>query len=148
MHRMEAMLMMLCTQTVHALPVHDPPGGGGKEIAPGVRMPWVSLGHPDDNSTMASGVDMWLRLGGVGIDTAWIYRNQAQVADGIERSGRGRDSVFLTTKIPCFPSAETAMAFVLEDLRELRTGYVDLMLLHEPCESFEVSPLGYLRRLP
>jgi diketogulonate reductase-like aldo/keto reductase len=100
-------------------------------------MPYVSLGHPDDNSSEASDLAMWLKLGGVGIDTAWIYRNQKAVAQGFERSGRSRESVFVTTKISCMPSGEMALRFVKEDLRELRMDYVDLMLVHEPCDSLD-----------
>lgn len=61
--------------------------------------------------------------------------NQPLVAAGMERSGRARSSIFVTTKIPCFSSEEMAIAFVLDDLRQLRTPYVDLLLLHEPCDS-------------
>lgn len=56
------------------------PGGWSKEIAPGVFMPYVSLGHPDDNSSTAADVEMWLRLGGVGLDTAWNYVGAAAAA--------------------------------------------------------------------
>ncbi|KAG8463696.1 hypothetical protein KFE25_003969 [Diacronema lutheri] len=114
-----------------------PAHGWAVEIAPGVFMPYVSLGHPDDNSSTAADVEMWLREGGVGLDTAWNYHNQPLVATGIERSKRARESIFVTTKIPCFEREEIALAFVLDDLRQLRTKYVDLMLLHSPCASHE-----------
>lgn len=109
-------------------PAASEPAAGGaaahtwsKEIAPGVFMPYVNLGHPDDNSSTAADVEAWLRLGGVGLDTAWNYHNQPLVATGIERSGRKRESIFITTKIPCFASGDLALAFVLDDLRQLRT---------------------------
>lgn len=102
-------------------PAADALHGWSKEIAPGVFMPYVNLGHPDDNSSTATDVEMWLRLGGVGLDTAWNYHNQPFIAEGIERSGRRRDSIFVTTKIPCFSSGDLTLAFVLDDLRQLRT---------------------------
>jgi diketogulonate reductase-like aldo/keto reductase len=137
-----AALLLACVAVrPEAAPALAP--GFGKEIAPGVFLPYVSLGHPDDNSSEAADLDMWLRLGGVGIDTAWIYRNQRAVADGLARSGRARASVFVTTKIPCVADGALALEFIREDLKELRMDYVDLLLLHEPCETKAGTALAW-----
>jgi len=106
-------------------------------IAPGVDMPEVSLGHPDDKTGMAESLELWLNLGGRGIDTAWIYYNQKQVAEGLAKSGVPREEVFITTKIPCYPSADKALQMVKRDLDQLNTTYVDLMLIHFPCKTEE-----------
>ena len=34
------------------------------EIAPGVLMPAVSLGHPDDKGSETASAELWLKLGG------------------------------------------------------------------------------------
>jgi len=109
-------------------------------------MPYVSLGHPDDNSSEVASLALWLRLGGVGIDTALVYKNQKQVAEGLAQSGKARDEVFITTKIPCFPAMTPALALDLVrfDLSELRVSYVDLMLLHEPCKAEEDTQQAWL----
>ena len=41
------------------------------EIAPGVKMPALNLGHTDDGSGDKSSVELWIGLGGRGIDTAY-----------------------------------------------------------------------------
>ena len=54
-------------------------------------LPAVSLGHPDDSGgkskNEAASAEMWLNLGGSGIDTAARYHNQDQVAIAIEACG-------------------------------------------------------------
>ena len=56
-------------------------------IAPGVSLPYVSLGtgsgihHPGVNVTDA--VTMWLRAGGAAIDTAYDYGTQRLIAKGV-----------------------------------------------------------------
>ena len=52
-----------------------------------------------------------------------------------------RKDVFITTKIPagvgnasdCRADPDLALAYVREDLRQLKLDYVDLVLLHAPC---------------
>lgn len=111
-----------------------PPRSWDVEIAPGVFLPFVNLGHPDDNTSVVEDVALWLTRGGVGLDTALIYKNQRQVSLGVEKAGKALADVFVTTKIPCSLSSEAALAYVREDLRELRAMRVDLMLMHFPCE--------------
>ena len=55
-----------------------------REIAPGVLMPALSLGHPDDGSTETVAAEDWLALGGRGIDTAYSYHNQDEVDAAVE----------------------------------------------------------------
>jgi len=74
-----------------------------------------------------------LEIGYRQIDTARAYGNEAQVAEGIAQSGVPREEFFLTTKI--FPGdfePDTLKAAAHESLRDLRTDYLDLLLLHWP----------------
>ena len=74
-----------------------------------------------------------LELGYRHIDTARMYDNEAQVGQGLHDSGLNRDEVFLTTKIWREHLRENDLTQELEDsLRELRTEYVDLLLIHWP----------------
>eukprot|EP00929_Paragymnodinium_shiwhaense_P075871 TRINITY_DN3885_c0_g1_i3.p1 TRINITY_DN3885_c0_g1~~TRINITY_DN3885_c0_g1_i3.p1 ORF type:complete len:299 (+),score=52.91 TRINITY_DN3885_c0_g1_i3:102-998(+) len=106
-----------------------------KTIAAGVEMPVVAIGtgglESQDASTIVSN---WMSIGGRGVDTANVYRDQDVVGQAIRASGVSRKDVFITTKIPgCF-AAET---FVNKSLRELNTDYIDLMLIHFPgCPSW------------
>mmetsp|Transcript_3755 Transcript_3755/g.9443 ORF Transcript_3755/g.9443 Transcript_3755/m.9443 type:complete len:299 (+) Transcript_3755:90-986(+) len=119
-------------------------------IAPGVNMPMVSIGHPDDGCTHGRGpgcaaaalnmTAMWLRIGGRGIDTAQAYDNQPQVGQAIhEAIAAGivnRSDVFVTTKInpePC--TADAALAAVKSDAQQLGLAQLDLVLHHFPCDS-------------
>ena len=104
------------------------------EISDGVYMPYVSLGHPDDgNVTEKQSLELWLKLGGVGVDTAYDYMNQNQVGAAIAASGRARDSIFVTTKIPNPVGRAKALAYVKEDLKEMNLDFADLILIHSPC---------------
>ncbi len=74
-----------------------------------------------------------LELGYDHIDTARAYGNEAQVGQGLHDSGRNRDEVFLTTKLWYAGLSAIGVHDQLEaSLRELRTEYVDLLLVHWP----------------
>lgn len=67
------------------------------------------------------------------IDTAQIYGNEAEVGEGILRSGLARADLFLTTKVWVENYKHAAfVASVDESLKKLKTDYVDLLLLHWP----------------
>ncbi len=67
------------------------------------------------------------------IDTAQIYRNEAEVGSALAASAIPREDAFLTTKIWVANYAPGAFEASLdESLRKLRTDYVDLLLLHWP----------------
>lgn len=74
------------------------------------------------------------------IDTAQIYGNEAEVGDGIRRSGVARGDLFLTTKVWIENYKHDAfIASVDESLKKLRTDYVDLLLLHWPNEAVPLA---------
>ena len=113
-----------------------------RTIAPGVRMPRLSLGHPDvGNKTTPAGtaaaLELWLgpSVNGSGVDTAWDYGNQKQVGQAIRASGRERASVFVTTKVPGTWGRARALNNVRSSLGALQLAHVDLLLIHFPCES-------------
>mmetsp|Transcript_12350 Transcript_12350/g.28996 ORF Transcript_12350/g.28996 Transcript_12350/m.28996 type:complete len:319 (-) Transcript_12350:28-984(-) len=118
--------------------------GKGKEIAPGVMMPYLNAGKGNRG--------IWVKVGGRGLDTAFAYGDidQNQTGDVLRSSGLPRSELFLTTKVPCCDAAsigreeqlcrgrgpETA-GFLAHDLELLEVDYVDVMLLHWPCASLE-----------
>ena len=67
------------------------------------------------------------------IDTAQIYRNESDVGRALEDSPVPRSEVFVTTKLWLgnwgYDKAKDA---VNQSLKELRTSYIDLILLHAP----------------
>lgn len=105
------------------------------QIAPGVFMPRLSAGHPDDGQRNETASALaWLAAGGRGIDTAFSYHNQQQVGAAVRTSGLARSEIFITTKIPCGEgTAEGATKSIHDDLSQLGLPSVDLMLIHFPC---------------
>lgn len=98
----------------------------------GYAMPITGLGtYSLSDEVSAKSVSEHLKAGGRLIDTAFFYRNERGVGQGIRQSGIPREEVFITTKL--YPSqyanAETAIE---EALERLDSGYIDMMLLHHP----------------
>ena len=113
------------------------------QIAPNVSMPALSLGHPDDGSQVKEGVIMWVNNGGRGLDTAYSYHNQAEVAAGVRAvmaKGVVREDLFITTKIsPHQCTRAAALAAVESDIKELDGLIPDLVLHHHPCSGHHSS---------
>ncbi len=74
------------------------------------------------------------------IDTAQIYGNEADVGNGILRSGIARGDLFLITKVWVENYRHDAfIASVDESLKKLKTDYVDLLLLHWPNDAVPLA---------
>lgn len=101
----------------------------------GVTIPQVGLGtyllEPDDAQ---SAVTYALDNGYTLIDTANVYVNERGVGRGMRASSKGREEIFLETKLwPSFYGSDTA---VDETLERLGTDYIDLMILHQPAGDY------------
>ena len=93
-----------------------------------------------------------IELGYRHIDTARAYGNEAQVGQGLHDSGCNRDEIFLTTKL-WYTELSTIGVHdqVEQSLRDLRTEYVDLLLIHWPtaaCRSLRRSRRWSTRATP
>ena len=67
------------------------------------------------------------------IDTAQMYGNESDVGAAIRASGVARPEVFVTTKVwVSHYSRDRFMTSVEASLRELRSDYIDLLLVHWP----------------
>ena len=74
------------------------------------------------------------------IDTAVVYRNEAEVGAGIADSGIARDEIFVTTKVWPDDFAPDAMRRSAEaSLERLGLDHVDLLLLHWPSPDVPLS---------
>lgn len=132
------------------------------EVAPGVELPMMIVGGVNGTNTpmypQTSNYSLWLQLGGRGIDTAWEYQTSAGIAKAVRDSGIPRSEIFIEHKIPgslhrpcsadkCkgFPSPppvighytpDMARAYLADNLHRLgeAIGYIDLLLIHEPCD--------------
>ena len=100
----------------------------------GVTIPKLGLGTWQiTGSDCVVAVRDALELGYDHIDTAPAYGNEAQVGQGLHDSGRNRDEIFLTTKLWYTELSAVGVHDQIErSLRDLRTEYVDLLLMHWP----------------
>ena len=94
-------------------------------------------------------VERALSMGYRHVDTAQMYDNEAEVGRGIEGSEVDRGEVFLTTKVwPSDFTHDRVIRKTHESLKKLRTGYVDLLLMHWPGEGVPLEEtLGAMREL-
>lgn len=82
-----------------------------------------------DPTVLLSALDEGYRL----FDTAASYSNSPVIATALDRSPVPREDMFLVYKIKPAPGLDARME-VLKGLRELRTSYIDVIMLHEMAE--------------
>lgn len=89
--------------------------------------------HDDAVKVVESAISNGYRL----IDTAEAYNNQTAVGEAIKNSDVNRDDIFLTTKLWVSNfTYEKATKPIDQDLQELGTDYIDMMLLHQAQGDF------------
>lgn len=107
----------------------EPPATG---IGGGVTMPMVGFGTWQLYGQLAyDAVRCALDAGYRHIDTASVYKNQAEVGRAVRDSGLDRRDVFVTTKLPEGTDIRDR-ATIGDCLEALGTEYVDLLLIHWP----------------
>jgi 2,5-diketo-D-gluconate reductase B len=86
------------------------------------------------------GVRHALEIGYRHIDTARRYQNEAEVGEGLRRSGVPRLDVFLTTKIMGSDLAPDRVGPATDaSLAALGVDHVDLLLIHVPSEAIPLE---------
>lgn len=101
----------------------------------GLKMPMVGIGTflltPDEaESSVLNALKCGYRL----IDTANAYVNEKAVGRAMKKSGLQRGEIFLETKLwPAFYEQQDA---VEKTLKRLDTGYIDLLLIHQPAGNY------------
>jgi diketogulonate reductase-like aldo/keto reductase len=100
----------------------------------GISMPLLGLGCWDMwDAGAQKAVEMAIQIGYRLIDTAAMYRNEAEVGAGIAAAGLPREELFVTTKVnnPDQGYDSTLRAYEAS-CRRLKLTYVDLYLVHWP----------------
>jgi diketogulonate reductase-like aldo/keto reductase len=101
-------------------------------LAGGVTMPMIGIGTWQLYGREAYNALRWaLEIGYRHIDTASVYKNEAEVGRAVRDSGLDRSDVFLTTKLPAGADIRDR-ATIIDSLQALDTSYVDLLLIHWP----------------
>jgi diketogulonate reductase-like aldo/keto reductase len=111
--------------TQKGVPAAELPGGGAMPLL-GFGT-WQLRGRQCRDAVLAA-----LEVGYRHVDTATIYRNEAEVGRALRESGVPRDEVFLTTKCP--PGERDPQRALAASLDALGTDAVDLWLIHWPGE--------------
>ncbi|HTX95164.1 MAG TPA: aldo/keto reductase [Mycobacterium sp.] len=104
------------------------------ELNDGVRIPQLGFGvfqiKPDET---AEAVKRALDIGYRHIDTAEMYGNEREVAQGVRDAGLDRGEVFITSKLNNgFHRPDDARRAFGKTLEALDSDYVDLFLIHWP----------------
>lgn len=101
----------------------------------GRTMPQLGLGvWQSPREVTAQAVRAALEAGYRSVDTAAIYRNEAEVGEGVRASGLDRAEVFVTTKLWNDDQGyDPALRAIDASLKRLGTDYVDLYLIHWPA---------------
>ncbi|OBF61135.1 oxidoreductase [Mycobacterium sp. 852002-50816_SCH5313054-b] len=104
------------------------------ELNDGVSIPQLGFGvfqiKPDET---AAAVKRALDIGYRHIDTAQMYGNEKEVAQGIRDAGLDRAEVFVTSKLNNgFHKPDDARRAFDKTLEALKSDYVDLFLIHWP----------------
>lgn len=107
----------------------------------GIDVPEIGLGTyklygNECKKTVSNAIDMGYRH----IDTAQMYKNEKEIGDAIYSSGTDREEFFLTTKIwHTNLDHDDVLQTVEDSLRQLRTPYVDLLLIHWPNDQYPIE---------
>ena len=116
----------------------------------GMQMPKLGLGTwrlkgPD----CTDAVQRALGLGYRHIDTAEMYGNEAEVGEALAHAGVPREAIHLTSKVWYENLGRDRMQRSIDaSLQKLRTGYLDLYLIHWPAPGMDLpDAVGNLVRV-
>ncbi|WP_120002848.1 aldo/keto reductase [Nesterenkonia muleiensis] len=109
------------------------------QLNSGAHIPQIGFGT-SQLAKPAESVAEALRAGYRHIDTAQMYKNEAEIGQGLRASGVSREEVFVTTKLnnPHHDPADAHRTFA-ESLERLGLDYVDLFLIHWPMPFLEID---------
>ena len=107
----------------------------------GLRMPKLGLGTWRlKGAECVAAVQGALSRGYRHIDTAQMYDNEEAVGEALANTEVARGDIHLTTKVWWENLAPDAMKRAMDaSLSQLRTGYVDLYLIHWPSPSMDLA---------
>lgn len=106
----------------------------------GTALPLIGFGTWELRpKTAYESVRAALEIGYRHVDTATLYKNEADVGKAVQDSGVDREQVFITTKLRP-RDARHARRTLESSLRLLDTDYVDLWLIHWPTGRDELVP--------
>ncbi|UMT76292.1 aldo/keto reductase [Staphylococcus roterodami] len=102
----------------------------------GYPMPSVGLGvYKITDEDMTKIVNAAIEAGYRAFDTAYFYGNEASLGSALKDIGVSREELFLTTKLwNDYQGYDKTFEFFNKSIENLQTDYLDLFLIHWPCE--------------
>ncbi|ATY56336.1 TPA: aldo/keto reductase [Staphylococcus argenteus] len=102
----------------------------------GYPMPSVGLGvYKISDEDMTTVVNAAIEAGYRAFDTAYFYGNESSLGSALKNSGVPREDLFLTTKLwNDYQGYDKTFEFFNKSIENLQTDYLDLFLIHWPCE--------------
>ncbi|MCS4637077.1 aldo/keto reductase [Staphylococcus aureus] len=103
----------------------------------GYPMPSVGLGvYKISDEDMTKVVNAAIDAGYRAFDTAYFYDNEASLGRALKDNGVDREDLFITTKLwNDYQDYEKTFEYFNKSIENLQTDYLDLFLIHWPCEA-------------
>ncbi|EZX54950.1 hypothetical protein V043_01204 [Staphylococcus aureus C3965] len=103
----------------------------------GYPMPSVGLGvYKISDEDMTKVVNAAIDAGYRAFDTAYFYDNEASLGRALKDNGVDREDLFITTKLwKDYQGYEKTFEYFNKSIENLQTDYLDLFLIHWPCEA-------------
>ncbi|WP_437273211.1 aldo/keto reductase [Staphylococcus aureus] len=103
----------------------------------GYPMPSVGLGvYKISDEDMTKVVNAAIDAGYRAFDTAYFYDNEASLGRALKDNGVDREYLFITTKLwNDYQGYEKTFEYFNKSIENLQTDYLDLFLIHWPCEA-------------
>ncbi|HVZ54327.1 MAG TPA: aldo/keto reductase [Pseudolabrys sp.] len=100
--------------------------------AHGAHIPQIGLGTMTlKGDICVQAVKSALEMGYRHLDTAWFYKNEVEVGEGLRQSGIKREEVLVCTKVrETHLEPDKFRQSLAESLANLQLPYVDLLLIH------------------
>lgn len=100
-------------------------------------MPKVGLGvYKITEEEMEQAVTAALGAGYRAFDTAYFYKNEIALGNALKKSDVPREDLFITSKLwNDYQGYDRTIEFFTKSIENLGTDYLDLFLIHWPCEA-------------
>lgn len=96
---------------------------------------------PLKDDELLAAIECAAKVGYRAFDTAQMYENEATTGEGLSATGIDRADLCITTKVNIGHFTEDAfLPSVEQSLKDLRTDYVDVLLLHWPPADGDIAP--------
>lgn len=113
------------------------------KLSNGVSVPAISLGTAlnKEGTSVAGTICDAVEVGYRAIDTAEAYGNQVGIGDGIKQCGLKREGLYVSSKIwNSHHGYDEALKAFDNILKELKTDYLDQLLIHWPGQTESFIP--------